>query len=89
MDEQQYAEYAIHVDSVGPVGGATRAPFRPTVGAELPDIYRDETEARTNADKIVADYQRLGQPDMAAKVHVRAPATTALSGFRQRFVRRS
>lgn len=77
MVEQQYAEYAIHVQDVGPVGGAQRAPYKATVGADKPDIYLDETEAQANAQKVIADYQRLGQPDIAAKVgiHVRMVTT--------------
>jgi hypothetical protein len=78
MTIDQHAEYAVEVQDIGFVTGATHAPYYVTVGAGDPDVFDDEEEVRRCAQKIADDYRRLGQPDMAAKVviHVRAVTTT-------------
>lgn len=76
MPVDQSAEYAVEVQDIGYVTGATQPPFYVTVGADTPDVFNNPDEARRCALKIADDYRRLGQPDMAAKVRIHARAVT-------------
>lgn len=82
MTIDQHAEYAVEVQDIGFVYGATHAPYYVTVGTDTPDVFNNEEDVRLCAQKVADDYRRLGQPDMAAKVviHARAVTTTREDG---------
>jgi hypothetical protein len=75
---ETFSEFSIEVEGVGYACGYDAPPFVGSIvdDPSRADVITDEDRAFTIYGKVTGDYRRLGQPEMAERVRIRARTVT-------------